>query len=63
MVVAGREVVVRTPTGPAGPGVHQDLQALLLRQDDPELRLDGEQIALEWVPGEMVFVAGSTGSQ
>ncbi|KIZ06626.1 hypothetical protein MNEG_1328 [Monoraphidium neglectum] len=52
VVVAGREVVVRTPAGALGPGVHQDLQALLLRQDDPELRLEGEQIALEWVPDD-----------
>jgi hypothetical protein len=26
VVVAGREVVVRTPAGALGPGVHQDLQ-------------------------------------
>jgi hypothetical protein len=31
------------------------MQALLLRQDDPELRLEGEQIALEWVPGGRVI--------
>lgn len=50
VVVAGREVVVRSSQ--AGPGVHQDLQALLLRQDDPELRLEGDQMALEWVPDD-----------
>lgn len=66
VVVAGREVVVRNAGGggnttqqqlpsPAPPGQQhqqQELQALLLRRDDPELRLDGEVLALEWVPGE-----------
>lgn len=50
VVVAGREVVVRAPGG-APPGPQQELQALLLRQDDPELRLDGEEMSLDWVPG------------
>jgi NADH pyrophosphatase NudC (nudix superfamily) len=55
VVVAGREVVVRAPAGVVGGGGQLELQALLLRQDDPELRLgegDGEQISLEWVAGE-----------
>jgi hypothetical protein len=53
VVVAGREVVVRAPAAGGGAGgLHQDLQALLLRQDDPELRLGGDDMALEWVPGE-----------
>ncbi|GBF95754.1 NADH pyrophosphatase [Raphidocelis subcapitata] len=53
VVVAGREVVVRAPAGVVGGGGQLELQALLLRQDDPELRLgEGdteEQISLEWV--------------
>lgn len=62
VVVAGRDVVVRAPPGgadgaPAGPsggsaGHQTELQALLLRQDDPELRLDDDELALAWVPGE-----------
>ncbi len=52
IVVAGRDVVVR-PIGPdSTPGVHQDLQALLLRSDDPELELQGEQLLLNWTPSE-----------
>jgi hypothetical protein len=50
IVVCGRDVVVR-PIGPdSAPGVHQDLQALLLRSDDPELDLQGEQLLLRWTP-------------
>jgi hypothetical protein len=63
VVVAGREVVVRNAGGgsnttqqqqspPGQQHQQQELQALLLRRDDPELRLDGEVLALEWVPGE-----------
>eukprot|EP00878_Enallax_costatus_P025079 GHUV01026800.1.p1 GENE.GHUV01026800.1~~GHUV01026800.1.p1 ORF type:complete len:293 (+),score=63.59 GHUV01026800.1:344-1222(+) len=52
IVVAGRDVVVR-PVGPdSTPGVHQDLQALLLRSDDPELELQGEQLLLNWTPSD-----------
>lgn len=52
IVVAGRDVVVR-PVGPdSTPGVHQDLQALLLRSDDPELELQGEQLLLNWTPSK-----------
>lgn len=52
IVVTGRDVVVR-PVGPdSTPGVHQDLQALLLRTDDPELDLQGEQLLLKWTPSE-----------
>jgi NAD+ diphosphatase len=53
IVVSGRDVVVR-PIGPdSSPGVHQDLQALLLRTDDPELDLQGEQLLLRWTPSEL----------
>jgi hypothetical protein len=38
VVVSGREVVVRSPTGAFGPGVHQDLQA---RSAGGERRLAG----------------------
>lgn len=53
VVVSGREIVVRQ----AGPeaqaaGVQQDLQALLLPMDDPELDLQGEELALNWSSGE-----------
>lgn len=52
IVVSGRDVVVR-PIGPdSTPGVHQDLQALLLRTDDPELDLQGEELMLRWTPSE-----------
>lgn len=52
IVVAGRDVVVR-PVGPdSTPGVHQDLQALLLRTDDPELDLKSEQLVLKWRSSE-----------
>ncbi|KAF8069510.1 NUDT19 [Scenedesmus sp. PABB004] len=52
IVVAGRDVVVR-PVGPdSSPGVAQDLQALLLRTDDPELELQGEQLLLRWTPSD-----------
>ncbi|WIA10138.1 hypothetical protein OEZ85_010345 [Tetradesmus obliquus] len=52
IVVTGRDVVVR-PVGPdSTPGVHQDLQALLLRTDDPELDLQGEQLLLKWTPSD-----------
>lgn len=52
IVVSGRDVVVR-PIGPEStPGVHQDLQALLLRTDDPELDLQGEELMLRWTPSE-----------
>eukprot|EP00882_Tetradesmus_deserticola_P021131 GHRQ01022869.1.p1 GENE.GHRQ01022869.1~~GHRQ01022869.1.p1 ORF type:complete len:187 (+),score=21.47 GHRQ01022869.1:67-627(+) len=54
IVVTGRDVVVR-PVGPdSTPGVHQDLQALLLRTDDPELDLQGEQLLLKWTPSECI---------
>lgn len=54
IVVSGRDVVVR-PIGPdSTPGVHQDLQALLLRTDDPELDLQGEELMLRWTPSESV---------
>lgn len=50
VVVAGREVVVR-PVAAGGPtGVHQELQALLLRVDDPELDLQVEEPLLRWTP-------------
>lgn len=56
IVVSGRDVVVR-PIGPEStPGVHQDLQALLLRTDDPELDLQGEELMLRWTPSECVCV-------
>lgn len=48
IVVSGREVVVRP--GDSTPGVLQDLQALLLRANDPELELGGEQLLLRWTP-------------
>ena len=64
VVVAGRDVVVRAPAGGGGGGgadgvAHPqsqqhhatELQALLLRQDDPELRLGDDELALAWVPG------------
>lgn len=52
IVVSGRDVVVR-PIGPdSTPGVHQDLQALLLRTDDPELDLQGEELMLRWTPSK-----------
>jgi hypothetical protein len=37
------------------------VQALLLRQDDPELRLEGDQAALEWVPGARARAMGQQG--
>jgi len=56
IVVSGRDVVVR-PIGPEStPGVHQDLQALLLRTDDPELDLQGEELMLRWTPSELALV-------
>lgn len=59
IVVSGRDVVVR-PIGPdSTPGVHQDLQALLLRTDDPELDLQGEELMLRWTPSESASVCGS----
>eukprot|EP00877_Chromochloris_zofingiensis_P011887 jgi/Chrzof1/6952/Cz02g05090.t1 len=52
VVVAGRDVVVRPVSGTATPGVQQELQALLLRSDDPELSLKGEQLSLNWAPND-----------
>jgi hypothetical protein len=44
---------IHRPIGPdSTPGVHQDLQALLLRTDDPELDLQGEELLLRWTPRE-----------
>jgi hypothetical protein len=63
IVVTGRDVVVR-PVGPdSTPGVHQDLQALLLRTDDPELDLQGEQLLLKWTPSEYVWAAVNSATQ
>ncbi len=50
VVVAGREVVVRPAPSGHMPGVLQELQALLLRTDDPELALAGEEMFLNWRP-------------
>lgn len=60
VVVAGRDVVVRPVSGTATPGVQQELQALLLRSDDPELSLKGEQLSLNWAPSknDQTYVAG-----
>ncbi len=60
IVVSGRDVVVR-PIGPdSTPGVHQDLQALLLRTDDPELDLQGEELMLRWTPSKLSRLLSST---
>lgn len=49
VVVAGREVCVRSPSGPLSPAkLQQELQALLLKSDDPELDVHSEQTSLKW---------------
>ena len=54
VVVAGREVVVRPVAAGSALGVHQELQALLLRVDDPELDLTGEELRLNWTASELL---------
>lgn len=54
IVVTGRDVVVK-PIGPdSSPGIAQELQALLLHADDPELDLQGEQLLLRWTPSAWI---------
>lgn len=46
VVVAGREICVRNAVAS-----QQDLQALLLKMDDPDLQLQTEQLCMTWSSG------------
>jgi hypothetical protein len=60
VVAAGREVCVRpAPPDEESPDVLQDLQALLLGVQDPQLDLNSEQMAFNWMcDGESMGMDG-----